>query len=101
MIFRWNFRINNCCRTFESISFSPDLPTLDFGDQANEYWVLVNLFGELHGVIHAFKKDVASKDAERPGFPIESLAHYFQIYCGKELKCEHFRCKDMEELLEK
>ena len=74
---------------------------LDFGEQAAEYWVLVNLYGELHAVLHAFAKDVAAGDPERPGFPLESLGHYFREYVGKDLRHEHFRCKDHADLLEK
>lgn len=69
-----------------------------FGRFAIQDWALLSLRFELYLLVHAFRKDCPH--ADRPGFPVEHLAFYYQKYFERPLNLKIYSTDNIEDLLE-
>jgi len=69
----------------------------DFG---SEDWLLLQLRVEVSIVLHAFKEDVTSQDADRKAVASSLLAHYYQVFFTKPLFANTFGHESVEKLID-
>jgi len=68
-----------------------------FKDFTFEDWAMMSLYFELHLLAHAFAKDV--QDPERPGFVLDHLPFYFNLYFKKPLTPAAFGVETVKDVI--